>query len=59
MCGIGDPAVRFLGHTGGGPGSTVAVYRLAAEAGRTAAVFADAEAPGPAERRAFLLASER
>ncbi|MGO4386079.1 serine hydrolase domain-containing protein [Microvirga sp. 2YAF29] len=45
------------GHTGGGPGSTVAVYRSldAVQAGRTSAVFTSGEDASATEARAFEL----
>lgn len=47
-----DPPL--LGHTGGGPDSTIAVY-WSARTGRSAAVFAPGEATGAVEARAFAL----
>ena len=43
------------GHTGGGPGSAVAVYRRMDGVARTAAAFADAEGDGPVEAVAWRL----
>jgi hypothetical protein len=43
------------GHTGGGPGSAVAVYRRMDGVGRTAAVFQTAEGEGPVEALAWRL----
>ena len=52
MIGEGEPPVTYVGHTGGGPGSTSAVYceRFAA------AAFARCDDPGPVEKRAMTLA---
>jgi CubicO group peptidase (beta-lactamase class C family) len=55
---IGEVAsgIRAAGHTGGGPGSTVAVYRsIGGEAARTAAVFATSEEQAGTEEEAFRL----
>lgn len=43
------------GHTGGGPGSAVAVYRRMDGVSRTAAAFSDAEGDGPVEALAWRL----
>ncbi|HVJ33934.1 MAG TPA: serine hydrolase domain-containing protein [Terriglobia bacterium] len=61
MIGRGEPPGQYIGHTGGGPGSTAAVYQLVGEdhAGRgraTAAAFAPVPAPGMVERHAMKLA---
>ena len=56
MAGIGDTGATFVGHTGGGPGSTAAVYQCRSRPGRTAAAFVPAEEPAVAERRAMELA---
>lgn len=62
MVGEGVPPGLYVGHSGGGPGSTSAVYRLAATAGDgrslpVGAAFAPIEAPGMVEARAMALAS--
>jgi len=46
-----------LGHTGGGPDSTIAVY-WSARTGRAAAVFGAGEQTGAVESRAFALIDE-
>ena len=46
-----------LGHTGGGPDSTIAVY-WSARTGRAASVFAAGERTGAVESRAFALIDE-
>lgn len=61
MIGIGEPPGQYIGHTGGGPGSTSAVYQHANEhrtdnTRRTAATFAQLDAPGVVERHALALA---
>ncbi|MHB1303920.1 MAG: serine hydrolase domain-containing protein [Acidiphilium sp.] len=61
MIGTGEPPGRYIGHTGGGPGSTSAVYQHANQhrtnnTRRTAAVFAQFDAPGNVERHAMALA---
>jgi hypothetical protein len=44
------------GHTGGGPGSTIAVYRrLAGHPARTAALFTTNREQAKTEERAFRL----
>lgn len=51
----------FAGHTGGGPGSVSAVYQQidgSASARRTAAAFAQTDAPGLVERAALRLARQ-
>ncbi len=49
-------AAAARGHTGGGPGSAIAVYRaLQGGSSRTAAVFMTGEDPSPAEEKAFGL----
>ena len=61
MVGRGDPPGQYMGHTGGGPGSSAAVYQRADTTGDarcTAAAFAPLDDPGPVERRAMALASE-
>jgi CubicO group peptidase (beta-lactamase class C family) len=58
--GLMRPAPNVLGHTGGGPGSSVAVYRFEGGAQpRTVAVFVDTESPREAEHRAFALGLAR
>ncbi len=54
MIGIGETGATYVGHTGGGPGSTAAIYQCGPH--RTAAAFADTEDPGFVERRATCLA---
>ena len=52
MCGVTSDGTRAFGHTGGGPGSVIAVYRLPdAEPPYTAAAFAVGEDPAPVEER--------
>ncbi len=63
MIGLGKPAGRYIGHTGGGPGSTAAVFLHAAEDGDlrarcTSAAFAPLDEPGVVEERAMALAFE-
>ena len=55
MIGEAAPEGHFTGHTGGGPGSTFAVYRQGA---RTAAAMSPQDAPGPVERAAMALARQ-
>jgi CubicO group peptidase (beta-lactamase class C family) len=62
MIGQGDPPGVYAGHTGGGPGSTSAVYQLAgdpagANARCTGAAFAPVDDPGMVEARAMELAA--
>ena len=62
MIGQGQPPGEYVGHTGGGPGSTSAVYQHvggdpAGGARLTAAVFAPVDDPGVVEARAMELAS--
>ena len=60
MIGQGVPPGEYVGHTGGGPGSTSAVYQLAGappEARRTAASFAPVDDPAGVEARALAIAS--
>jgi hypothetical protein len=55
---IGECAfgIRAAGHTGGGPGSTIAVYRsLSGASARTAALFATREEEAATEEEAFRL----
>ena len=56
MIGEGVPLGSYVGHTGGGPGSTAAVYRCAGT-GFTAASFAPIDEPGEVERQAMALAA--
>jgi CubicO group peptidase (beta-lactamase class C family) len=56
MVGIGEPPVRFEGHTGGGPGSRIAVYR-ATSTGLTACMAADGEDEAAVERAAMRRAT--
>lgn len=51
--GIGDAGATYVGHTGGGPGSTAAIYQCGR---RTAGAFAPVEEPATVERRAMELA---
>jgi CubicO group peptidase (beta-lactamase class C family) len=52
MGGVTSNGTRAFGHTGGGPGSVIAVYRLPdAEPPYTAAAFAFGEDPAPVEGR--------
>ena len=53
MCGIARGGAAVMGHTGGGPGSAIAVYRVMAPAPFTAAVFRLAEEAAPVEEAAF------
>lgn len=54
MIGRGETAATFVGHTGGGPGSTAAIYQCGPR--RTAAAFAADEACATVEREAMHLA---
>ena len=56
MSGVGEPDIRFEGHTGGGPGSRIAVYH-AVRSGRTACVAAPVEDDGIVERQAMAIAA--
>ena len=48
---------RFVGHTGGGPSSTAAVYHFAAPgAAVTASAFSPCDDPGPVEQRVVDIA---
>ena len=63
MIGLGKPAGRYIGHTGGGPGSTAAVFQHAPEDGDlqarcTCAAFAPLDDPAVVEERAMALAFE-
>jgi CubicO group peptidase (beta-lactamase class C family) len=53
MCGTARGGNAVLGHTGGGPGSVVAVFRVMAAPAFTAATFALGDDPAPAESAAF------
>jgi len=54
MGGIAKDGRRMAGHTGGGPGSVVAIYRpVEGEPSRTAAVFALGSDQGYVERASF------
>jgi D-alanyl-D-alanine carboxypeptidase len=62
MIGQGEPPGVYVGHTGGGPGSTSAVYQLAggpggARARCTGAAFAPVDDPGMVEAQAMELAA--
>ncbi len=54
MIGTGETGATYTGHTGGGPGSTAAVYQCGPR--RTAAVFAPVDRPALVEREAIHLA---
>jgi CubicO group peptidase (beta-lactamase class C family) len=56
MIGLGESGVEFIGHTGGGPGSTAAVFRRVG-GGITAAAFAPCDHPGLVEAQAMGLAA--
>jgi CubicO group peptidase (beta-lactamase class C family) len=53
MCGTARDGRTVIGHTGGGPGSSIAVYRVPATPPFTAAAFALSDDPGPVETAAF------
>ena len=53
MCGTARDGRTVIGHTGGGPGSAVAVYHVPATPPFTAAAFALDDDPGPVEEAAF------
>ena len=55
MIGQGKPPGEYVGHTGGGPGSTSAVYQRVE--GFTAAAFAPVDDPGLVEARSMELAA--
>lgn len=60
MIGVGEDDATYVGHTGGGPGSTSAVYQRVPEASRrTVAAFAAACDPALVERRIMDLARRR
>jgi len=57
MTGVGAHGAQYAGHTGGGPGSTVAVYQAVDRMPRrTAAVFASTDDAGSVEQLAMDLA---
>jgi CubicO group peptidase (beta-lactamase class C family) len=49
MCGTARSGRTVIGHTGGGPGSVIAVYQVPATRPFTAAAFALGDRPGPVE----------
>jgi len=52
MCGTASNGMRAIGHTGGGPGSVIAVYHVPeAERPYTAAAFAFGDDVGSVEER--------
>ena len=51
--GIGD-GMTIAGHTGGGPGSVIAIYHRADSPSRTAATFSPGDDQGEVERRCVL-----
>ena len=53
VCGIARNGSAVLGHTGGGPGSVIAVYRVMSASPFTAAAFATGEDPAPVEEAVF------
>jgi CubicO group peptidase (beta-lactamase class C family) len=55
MTGITTSGTRVVGHTGGGPGSGIAVYHVPEQVGATVAVFATTAAAGDIEADAFKL----
>ena len=62
MIGQGEPSGDYVGHTGGGPGSTSAVYQrilgiTGAHVRCTAAAFAPVDDPGMVEAQAMELAA--
>jgi CubicO group peptidase (beta-lactamase class C family) len=58
MGGVTSHGMRAFGHTGGGPGSVIAVYRLPdAVRPYTAAAFASGDDPAPVEERVLNHAS--
>jgi D-alanyl-D-alanine carboxypeptidase len=62
MIGQGEPSGDYVGHTGGGPGSTSAVYQrtegiMGARVRCTAAAFAPVDDPGMVEAQAMELAA--
>lgn len=61
IIGVGDTGATYIGHSGGDPGSTAAVYQRGPERNeskprRTAAAFARVEDPAIVEQRAMTLA---
>lgn len=59
MTGTTVNALRVVGHTGGGPGSGIAVYHCPEHAHATVAVFATGGAAGNIEADAFKLGLQR
>ena len=64
MIGTDETGASYVGHTGGGPGSTAAVYQRIPDLPgvgprRTAGAFAPVEDPAIVERRAVVLAMNR
>lgn len=57
MTGIANNGMRVVGHTGGGPGSGIAVYRFSATS-VTAAVFMSGTLASETERETFALGAE-
>jgi hypothetical protein len=54
MIGTGSGGRRVIGHTGGGPGSVIAVYHhMNTQLLRTTAAFAPGTCEGEVERVAF------
>ena len=59
MVGTVQSGAVLSGHTGVGPGSTIAVYHVVgSQPSVTCAAFTAAEDPGPAEREAVLMAAQ-
>ncbi|QND74633.1 serine hydrolase domain-containing protein [Tardiphaga robiniae] len=59
MAGTAVNGLRVVGHTGGGPGSGIAVYHCPEHAQATVAVFATGGAAGNIEADAFKLGLQR
>lgn len=57
MTGVAINGLRVVGHTGGGPGSGIAVYHFP-EGSKTAAVFIGGSRADEAERESFALGAE-
>jgi CubicO group peptidase (beta-lactamase class C family) len=57
MTGIATNGLRVIGHTGGGPGSGIAVYHFP-EGSKTAVVFIGGSRANEAERESFALGAE-
>jgi hypothetical protein len=55
MTGITTGGTRVIGHTGGGPGSGIAVYHVPEQVSTTVAVFATDTAASDVEANAFKL----